>query len=335
MNNGEIKSCRIDTGDWIGSAWGSSPEWSPYAEAIAETYEDQKPWYLTTTITAPAFALGNPQFRVITTRPYQHDVLIMGMSAFAADTTGLNFLSIQIVHQETGIPWVSPSGIGFAPLLAFAGLNLNQTPILKLPEAFFLPKHSQLRLSWTQARDSAIAPVTATITFVGVQLMNPRQGSAPEKIMMPNGDEIPVGSRVPWFGCVPFGRRGDIRRDFGNFFLPNGQQAAQFLPASDCSVEVHDAYANFLNGNTVWNGDPRFLALKLSDTRARSDWTPGMQPVSAILGNETQVYPALPFPAPHLLETGKRMSLVEQNNDLAESIFFGSVTFRGVRLCKY
>jgi hypothetical protein len=329
-----VKSSRIMTGDFVGSAWRSSPELTPYGQAIVDHYPIQTPWFLTKTVTVNG--LANFPRVVQITSPYLYDVLIVGMSALVPDDglslVGLPFLSLQVTHQETGIPWVTPNLIGYSPLAAFAGINLNPTPIIKLPEAFFLPKHTLLRLEWTIATNQATGLVNAVTTLVGIQLANHRTGfTAPERVTMPNGESIRVGDRLPWFCTVPFGRK--TGQAFGDFALLQDQQVLQFLPPSDCDVEIHDAYANFSDESAV--GNLELMTMKLTDMRSRSDWTPGLSPATAILGNERQVYPALPFTKPHILKKGHRTALTLQSNDPNFAVTSGSVTLRGVRRCEY
>lgn len=347
------RGCRIDTGDFVTSRL-TGPDWTPYATGIADYYELIQPWYLTKKqrLTLTASALTQTVVTQ-TTRPQLYDVLIMGMSVLISggDNTldNGNYIYLNITDLETGIPWVAPNMIGYAPVLAFAGDIADPstgtffpTQIKKLPEFYFLPKGTQLKLDWFPIPITYLNNVdnlTATLTFIGVQLMNHQPGfRAPAEVRMPNGDIIPVGSRVPWFGCVPFGRRPPTpgSRSLGSFTLPAGEQATQFLPPIDCNVELHDTYANFLASTVLppAASKPNFV-VKMSDMRAVGDWTPQLSPASAVFGNEEYIYPALPFVKPHLLKTDHRTALVVQNNDTSEIVTQGSVTIRGVRLCEY
>lgn len=356
-SNQKQKDCLIDTGPWIGSAWNYSPEWTPYAEAIAAHYPVQVPWFLNTPVTLPDLGAVSPRFTT-TTRPQQYDVLIFGMSALINNTPLLpdngNFIYLNVTHKQTGIPWCAPNTIGFVPLPAFAGVNLpslgasfanlSPMPVLKMPEAFFLPARTQLKLDWTDifATGTTINK-SAVLTMIGVQLINSRDGfRAPEWIDMPNGDRIPVGSRVPWFGTVPFGARPPQTRTNNSFTLPIGRQLTQFLPPSDCNVEIHNAYANFLATATAYDQagggfDSTFLTVKLTDMGATDDWTPGLSPTPAVFGDETDINPALPFTKPHLLQMGHRTAFIMQNNAtaVASQVNQGTITLRGVRLCEY
>jgi hypothetical protein len=360
MSGNQMKTCQIDTGDLVTSRL-RGPDWTPYAQAIAKHYPIQVPWYLTKTVNLEDTGAVPPRFTQITT-PQLHDVLILGMSALVFNTPlqddNGNFIYLNITDQETGIPWVAPNTLGFAPLPAFAGVNilapgiaslasLPVTPIIKLPEAFFLPRGVQLKLDWTAiAASVSLVNRSATLTMIGVQLINPKLGSkAPRSVVMPNGDEIIVGSRLPWFGCVPFGARatGATPRSFNTFTLPIGQQLMQFFPPIDCNVELHDTYGNFLVSPTAYDGlagagfPTPFLTMKFTDMGAQNDWTPGLSPTPAVLGKETDVEPVMPFPKPVYLETGHRTAFTMQNNTtaVAGQVNQGTVTIRGVRLCEY
>lgn len=355
MNNA-TKTCRIDTGDFVGSAL-RGPEWTPYAQAIADNYPIQVPWYLTKQQIQVRELIAVQQAPVVQiTRPQLYDVLIMGMSVRISSADGVNdngnFIYLQITDLETGIPWVAPNTIGYAPVLSFAGLNADPTagtfepmPVMKLPEAYFLPKGTRLRLEWFLLAPSLVSPVnvTATLTMIGVQLINHAPGfTTPRKVTMPNGDEIEVGSRVPWFGCVPFGRRsitpGSARFNAA-ITLPDGEQVVQFLPPVNCPVEIHDAYANFLAPDVTPTGpDKTYFKVKLQDMMSRGDWTPETSPAPSVFGNETQVFPALPFCKPHLLKPEHRTAMVMLNTvspPFSIDLSVGTVTLRGVRLCEY
>lgn len=358
--NQETKSCRIETGNLVTSML-RGPTWTPYARAIAEHYPIQVPWYLTKTVNLPDTGAVSPRVTQITS-PQRYDVLILGFSALVfngvfQDDNG-NFIYLNITDQETGIPWVAPNTIGFAPLPAFAGVNilapgpltlasLPVTPIIKLPEAFFLPKGVKLKLDWTAIASSvSLVNRSATLTMIGVQLINHTPDfKAPTHVTMPNGNKIPVGSRMPWFGCVPFGGKlsTGVIRGFNNFTLPIGRQLLQFFPPLDCNVELHDTYGNFLISPTAYNGlagagfNTTFLTMKYTDMGAESDWTPGLSPTPALLGKETDVEPVMPFPKPVYLQTGHRTAFTCQNNTtaVAGQVNQGTVTLRGVRLCEY
>lgn len=342
------KTCKIDTGDFVGSAF-RGPKWTPYASAIAAHYPIQVPWYLTkrqTLTLAVSASLQTPVTQI--TQPQLYDSLIFGMSVLisgaVADDNG-NFIFLNITDLQTGIPWVAPNMLGYAPVLAFAGANADPVtgalfpmPATKLPEAYFLPKGTRLKLDWYPMTVLGGINLTATLTMIGVQLINHTSGfRAPSHVTMPNGDVIPVGGRVPWFGCVPFGRRqpNPGSRVISNFDLPPGQQCVQFLPPINCNVELHDCYSNFTAQTVTPATNKTDFRIKLADMRSSGDWTPELSPAPVVFGNEEQVFPQLPFIMPHLLKTGHRTAMVLQNNSALVTLSQGVATLRGVRLCEY
>jgi hypothetical protein len=325
---------KILTGDWVGSAWNSSPELTPYAQAICDNYPIQIPLFITKSVTVSGIGSSNPLPIVQTTSPFLYDSLLIGMSASLSSEADLDHIAVQITHLETGIPWAAPNSIGCILLGAIAGIDLNVMPVLKLPEAFFLPARTRLKMEWLRPFNGDTGPTTIIYTFLGIQLINHTTGfQTPSHVTMPNGQAIKVGSRLPWFASVPFGRQA-TRRQFGGFGLPLGQQALQFLPPVDCDVEIHDVYTNVeTSADSV--PDPTLLTAKLTDMRSQGDWTPGLTPVTAVFGNETQGYPALPFTEPHIMHMGHRTQMTAQNNDTSFGLSGGIVTFRGVRRCEY
>lgn len=348
MTSGEWKAGnKVPTGDWIDSAW-RGPEWTPYAEAIAQYYPVQVPWFLTKQITLTLAIIANQQGPItILTQPQLYDILIFGMSATVSGAVAGehgNKIYMNVTHLQTGIPWVAPNVLGYAPIGAFAGItNIPSTgaamamPNMKLPDAFFLPKHTKLKLDFIPVTILGPINLSVKLTFIGVQLANHRTGfKTPEKITMPNGEKIGIQSRIPWFGCVPFGRRFYTAgtRSFNAFELPPGEQCMQYLPPANCEIELHDAYANFTAPNLSIT-DEQLFKMKIFDVRSRYNWTPELTPVVALFGNEQQANPALPFSKPHVLAAGHRSGFVEQNNDATETIAQGTLTLRGVRKCEY
>lgn len=335
---------QLNSGDWIGSTWDSSPEWTPYARAIAAHYPIQVPWILTTSVTLSPFGESGGSNRPVAfvTKPNLYDVLIMGMFSQqdAPPNTAGGEAYLNITHQETGIPWVAPNTVGYAPLGAFAGLQGliagGRLPLmynLKLPEAFFLPKHTLLKLEWQPFRLDLTPPVTVKLVMLGVQLINHKAGfRAPERVTMPDGSNIGVGSRLPWFGTIPFGARVNVAatRAFGAFSLPAFSQAVSYLPPQDCDVEIHGAYADFTDSTLV--ADPSSLRTKIDVTRETQDWTPTQAPITASYGSLFYVDPGMPFSMPQILKKDSKVLMTAQANATGGG---NTVTFRGVRLCEY
>jgi hypothetical protein len=270
--------------------------------------------------------------------PQQYDWLIFGASAvcteFALDNG--NFIFLNITDQGTGIPWAVPNKLGAFPLPSIAGINLTPAhaqqllmPIVRMPEAFFLRAGTELKIDFSIIAPGPVVNTRVIFTLHAVQLI---RGQAPEFITMPNGDEIRVGSRMPWFATVPMGEFQS--RAIDDFGLPAGEQITQFLPPSSCNVEIHDSYANFLKVAADYN-TAQLLTVKLTDMGAKTFWTPNPSPVTSIFGGDLQVNPAMPFPAPYLYRKGHRMQLTLQNNNGITPLNGGTLTLRGVRLCEY
>lgn len=344
----QLTNSKIMTGNWVGSAWNSSPHWTPYAEAIADHYPIQVPLFLTTTVTLSGTPANLSRPRVVLTRPLLYDALIIGMSASQNPTiqqAGQAYLNI--IHQDTGIPWVAPNTIGYAPLPAFAGtLTIGGfgSPIMsvsRLPEAFFLPKHTQLKLEWLPIKLDVTPPVTIILTMIGVQLINHQSGfQAPKRVTMPDGSLVDVGSRIPWFGCIPYGGRPNIagQRAFFDYQLDGLTQTVSYTPPSDCDVEIHDTYASFLDSTFEASALLAQLSTyrtKIDDTRIREDWTPQFVPAPSVYGSLIEIDPQMPFVKPQLLRKDHKILMVAQSNTVDVGVSDGTVTFRGVRRCQY
>jgi len=326
----------IPTGDFVGSSWGASPFWTPYAEAIADHYPIQVPLYLTTSVDLVK-SPGEIPFVTVVTRPNQYDVLIIGASAWFISVTVAteNWTYVNITHEESGIPWATPTRIGYIPLAALAGIGLRgfnfPMPIVRLPEAFFLPAHSKLKLDWTVLNANLVGPpvvITVKLTFVGVQLINNTPGfKAPSRVVMPNGEIIAVGSRLPWFATMPVGEYQSRRID--DFQIDGANQVTQFTMSDDCDVEIHDAFSNASTDVTK-----RLLA-KISDTGEQTFWTPALTASQAIFGNQGDANPGRPFTKPYLLKSRHRLQTILQNAFFDIPLDSSVITYRGVRLCEY
>ncbi len=194
----------------------------------------------------------------------------------------------------------------------------------------------ELKLEWVALTDASIPAVTVVFTFVGIQLINHAPGfKTPESVIMPNGNSVTVGSRLPWFSTIPFGKRTLAGRPFAQSILGQNRQVTQYFPPSECPVEIHDAYTNTTTGTPVYNDSTRLLTFKFFETRNQGDWTPGLTPLPSVFGNQTLIYPDLPFCKPHLLRVGHKIAMIEQNNSATLQVNSGTVTLRGVRVCEY
>ena len=327
--------------DVIGSAW-TGARWSPFAETVASCYPNQVPWFHTTAISLAPGSGNVPPRTTTLVRPQKYDILIFGASAQSGDANlnNLQSLLLNVTHMETGIPWVAPNNIGYSPVLSFAGLNFNNPmPIQRLPEVFYFPKLTTLKLDWTVAQSgSIIDTITTNFTLLGVQLIHPDPNySAPDIIIMPTGEHVGLRSRMPWFASVPFGARpaSSAPRLLYDWALAPQDQRVQFLPPVDCDVEIHDCSANFTANAQLFAGNTALLSCKLSEMRAKDDWTPDLAPVTAVFGNQQQIYPNMPFTRPHVVRKGYRTAVVMQNNDPTNQVNRGIITFRGVRRCEY
>lgn len=327
------------------SNWGDrsgsqlkGPHWSPYAQAIADEYPIQIPWYCTlpSNLTGGFGPLGR---RSALTPPQQHDVLLFGAYAIITeffDVDEGNYLFLQITPDESGVPWVVPNSIGGAPLPSIAGVvnpvafpdEPNRTTVMKLPEAFFLSKGTRLKLDWLGVFSPGFpANASALITFVGVRLIG---GKPPKEIHMPDGKMIPIGARLPWFITIPLGERIRVPNDI---LFSNNTEYVQFTSPQDCDIEIHDTYHNtiFLPDATASS-----TRLKFTEMGDKGIWTPTPTPMRAVFGDERKVDPALPLTKPYLLKAGHKIGVVERlQAPTGFGVFMPTLTFRGVRLCKY
>lgn len=326
-------SYKIPTGDFVGQKW-DGPFWTPYAQAIADNYPIQVPWFKTVRVDLPAAGGLTPVTRTVTTAPYEHDVLIFGAYITGTDAQ-VPFIGVQVTHQESGIPWAVNNVLPFIPLSAFGGLNTNAASLFKWPEAFFLPRTTTLKLDFTLIDTSVGNPDAITVTLAGAQLV--RNGPAPHMITMPDGEEIRIDSRLPMFLTAGLGRRA-----LSAFTLNANTQDIQYLPPIECDVEIHDASASVIcsHSTRTINEDVNLL-VKLTIMGIETGWTPRLSPITGVFGGpgatggSTQIFPALPFTKPFLLPKGHRIQIAEQNNNAAENITNGYLTFRGVRRCEY
>ena len=320
----------FDSGLWV-NHWGG-PRITPYAQAIADCYDVVIPFFMTVPLRLQG---STSERRIITTSPYQYDTLLMGahINGFDAENgdSGQQ-VYLNVSDDRTRLPWVTPSPIGWAPLTAFAGLNLNVMPILKLPEAYFLPRHVSLEHSIFNLTNSQA--VGGSITWVGLQLINTNKNCpAPEKVTLANGNVFRVGQRQPLFMPLPMGRESYVAGVF-SYQVVAGGNYIQYTAPLDCDAEIHGiASADLFTAEGV-TLDPDNLLIKVSDMGDREMWRPDRAASTSVVGDFTQVYPSLPFTKPYTLKKGHRLQVSIQNNtDEAFNNMF--LTVRGVRLCEY
>jgi hypothetical protein len=313
----------LPTGNRIGADW-CGPRWTPFAEAIAANYGVIVPWFFNTRVD-----LVDALSRFTTlTQPQQFDVLIFG-AHIQGTAAQLPSIRLQITHKQSGVPWAVPNVNPFFPVTAIAGVNNNAMPNLKMPEVFFLPARTQLKLDWS-CDPSVIGNIDPFLfTLIGMQLTIPHKGYSPNKIAMPDGNVIRADSRLPLFMTMGVGRRNLA----GVFTSTAGGQDVQYLPPISCDIEIHDLAANFFSTFTI--AAAVNITVKLTATGVENQWTPNYSPVTAVFGSETRVFPALPYCAPNVIPKGHRIQITTQNNNAAGSLQNGLFTFRGVKRCEY
>lgn len=313
--------------------WGNPsklwPTWTPYAQAIAEEYADIEPFFLT----VPTSLTGSTrEQRSVTAPGYLHDVLLLGAHVnMGSDSNGDNgqLIFLNVMDRRSGIPWVTAAPVNSAPATAFGGSRFQPCPILQLPEAFFLPKNVELQHDWTMFTNTAIG---GTITWVGVQLMRPRNGKTPERVKMPDGSEIKVGSRMPWLSTIGLGNEISVLG--APFFAAGiGSRYRAYSSPDECPIEIHDVHANFFTQAGV-SSSPEEIRLGFSDRGQKEFWTLNLAGSPAVAGDVTKVYTASPFCKPYPLKSGDRfqLSLLNLSGAVVNNAY---LTLRGVRLCEY
>lgn len=342
------------TGQFIGHYGG--PEWTPYAEAIAAHYRSIVPFFLNvpTTLSGAAserktvlseswqydrliFAAhvqacvegGEAGEQVITeddaddvvTEDDADDVITEG-GGTAASGCGGQQVYLQVADDETGIKWATLTPIDAAPLSAYGGSSEQVMPLLKLPEAFFLPKGVQLRHDFKVLNETMDGGV---ITWIGVQLAD---GVAPEFVELPGLGKVKVGSRIPWLAVFGLGREQYGQADL--FQLNAGRRYLSYSQTAEEDVEIHDIHGQFTLALEEDGGDPGDIQFVISDTGQRRLWSQTYTPSLAFLGDTTKVFPALPLSKPYILKKGRQLELTVINNG-SVTVGDGFVVARGVR----
>lgn len=313
--------------------WGNKikhwPTWTPYAQAIADEYEIVVPFYLT----IPTKLTNTVREQVtVTAPPYQHDVLLLGAHInMGTNANGDNgqLIFLQVADQRSGIPWVAPAPVNASPATAFGGSRFQPSPILQLPEAFFLPKNVELRHDWSMQTSLATG---GSITWIGVQLIQPRGGESPESVTMPDGGKLKVGGRMPWFSTMGLGTEISILGAF-SYAMGPFNRVRNFTAPEDCDIEIHDVHANYFTQGGV-SSSPNNILLGFSDRGQRELWQATLTPSPAVAGDVTKAYSAAPFSKPYKLPAGDRLQVSLLNLN-ASTINNAYLTLRGVRLCEY
>ena len=303
-------------------------QWSPYAAAIAEHYKQWIPLYQT--IPTGLTAAGQQVY--VQTDSLQYDALILGAmilietSAAASDNGQNTFLNVY--DSRNGLSWVAPGFPDAIPATAFGGVAGQPMPVLPLPEAYFLPAGAELIHVW----NSYVAATSGgSLTWVGVQLIDPIEGKAPECVDV-DGCSIRVGGRMPWFDAIGLGLQA-ASSGLPTFSLVNNIQFRGFSSAQDCDIEIHSLEANFFTVAGV-SVSPDLIRLRISDTGDRRMDSLNFAPSPAVLGSYTQGTPALPLTRPYLLKAGRKLKFDLFNTSGAD-LNNGYLTIRGVRRCAY
>ena len=336
---------------------------TPYAEAIISQYVNVVPFYLN----VPTGLQGDTdEHTVVVTQPWKYDVLILGayvdgcivgasddtvitedgdtvitedgdtvITESGSDVEGSCYgqqIFMQVADQRSLLSWATAAPIDSAPMSAFGGSDGNVMPILKLPEAFFLPKNVQLRHDFYTFSNQATG---GSVNWVGLQLINPKGQSSPQSIKMPDGKSAVVGSRLPWMAVIGVGREtiasGNLR-----YRLAAGARLLAYTQPAEYDVEIHDIHCQFFESYQMDGGNINDIQFALSDTGNRRFWTRDYSPAPALMGDTTKVYPGLPLPKPYLLKKGDQIELTIINNgDDADIVLTNAyVVLRGVKLCE-
>lgn len=313
--------------------WGNKikhwPTWTPYAQAIADEYAIIVPFYMT----VPTQLTGSVrQQTTVTTPGHLYDVLLLGAQIdMGSNSNGDNGQTIflQVADAKSGIPWVAPAPVNAAPAVAFGGSRFQPSPILQLPEAFFLPKNTELNHNWSVLSTTATG---GTLTWIGVQLIQPRKGKAPESVKLPTGQTVQVGSRMPWFSTIGLGTEISILGAL-SYALGPFNRYRNFTAPDGCEIEIHDVQANYFTQGGV-SSTPNNILLGFSDRGQRENFQINLTPSPSLAGDVTKAYTSLPFVKPYRLKAGNRYQVSSLNLN-ASTINNAYLTLRGVRLSEY
>lgn len=305
--------------------WNNFPglHLSPYGLAIASQYETLEPWYcvIPTNLTNVAREQQN-----VTTDPLSYDVLIVGAHIqMTSGDNGQNVL-LQVSDLESGRLWTVPEAIAGTPASAYGGVNGNAMPVIQLPENFFLPGGVLLKHEWKTYGTAT----GGNLTWIGLAMKNPIGGKRPETVIMPDGETIPIGSRLPWFDTVGLGEEISI---IGSpaYVLGANNQFVGYSSVMDCNVSITGMSANWFVQNGL-STDPANLLVAIADKGAPRMWSPAKSPATLLLGDPASAFPVLPFTVPYELEPGHRMQFAVFNRNSA-SLTNGYITLRGVQHC--
>ena len=334
----------------------SLPRWTPYAEAIAANYRSVTQFF----VNVPTALTGTADERKTVIVPaHQYDRLFFAAHVQACvdaggdgdtviteggdtvitesgDTVitegggsspsmcGGQQVYLQVWDKGTGIKWASIAPIDAAPLSAYGGSSEEVMPLIKLPEAFFLPKNTDLRCDFSVLNQTIDG---GRITWVGVQLAD---GQVPEYVDVEGLGSVKVGSRIPWFAVIGLGRQ-QINLS-STFQLNAGRRRIAYTMPTECDVEIHDLHGQFMISLEELSAAPDAIQFSLAETGQRRFWTQTFTPSRSMLGSTNKAFPVMPLPVPYLLKAGRKIELSVFNNG-SDGVNDGFVVLRGVQRC--
>lgn len=142
-----------------------------YVKTILAKYKTWVPLYLTTLI---GFDGVTASERVTCYTPQvDADALIMGLHY--SPSTQVAGVSVKITDSGSGYAWnvlqsVTGSTSPGTPITALAGIATEVMPVLPLVCPYFLGRQSKLQMDFTNG--ATPAPATASISFIGLKLLN-------------------------------------------------------------------------------------------------------------------------------------------------------------------
>ncbi len=318
----------LNSGNFIQHFGG--PALTPYARGILSHYPIQIPLF--STVPSTLTGVANER-RTVVTDPFQYDALYFGAHSLfddgAAADSGEN-VYLQVTDLRTGLYFASPGSFSSAPITAYAGVRNQPMSILLFPEAFFVPAGTRLKLDFSTPFGDTVTG--GNFTVVGVQLIDPcSKETKAECVKLPDGQEIRVGSRMPWLHAVGVGREQFVGNNI-TFALDGGEVWSTYTPPVDCDIEITDVVFTFFGDVSL---DPDDVVVRITDSGDRRMFTLNLAPTRAVFGDLTKSYPALPFCKPYLLKKNRRLRIEAIFRSPAGQAARVIVVFRGVRLCEF
>ncbi len=305
---------------------------TPYMEALLDLYD--LPHYQfhlnqNTGLTGTALELRDTQ-----THMYEHDALILGATCLIgnvdAGDSGQQIL-LNITHDQSGITWNASNPLDKAPATAYAAVPAQGLPIIPLPEAFFLPAHSRMVHSWRNCFAAFGAVTGGGISWVGLLLPRPKFKERPKTICV-EGQEIRIGSRVPWFSTIGLGTETQ-NTGVPSFAWVEGSRYVNYTQPHFRDVEIHSINANFFSRAGV-SQDPVNLQFRIADLGEGPMWMPKQTNIVELAGDFTKAWPTLPLTEPYLLRAGHQLEIAYQNQRTTTvPIAQALLTVIGVQLC--